>query len=334
MRTTVILDELRIGQIKPDPAYDLYFRLLRLDLATLLTDPDATLVGRSCPGCGAADVPVSFDKEGLLFHDCPFCHTVFVSPVPAQAALDILIKSGRSARYRREMFAHKLAAQRVEHVHQSLIQWMLKTCDEHDVDAAIYCDVGSDDEAWIHAVEREAQFREKTFVSPLDLSRRNSNARYTTSLADAAGPFSVISCVSALDKVSDPLSLLEAMVQRLRPGGLLFFTTSSSSGLEYKLLGRDAPSFCALDRLTMFSVEALQDLLEKLGLDVVELSTPGRLDVEAIAAYLREHPAAKSIPFWGYLFERNDEKTLAELQLFLQRNLFSAYARVAARNPA
>ena len=67
---------------------------------------------------------------------------------------------------------------------------------------------------------------------------------------------------------------------------------------------------------------------------MVELSTPGRLDVEAIAAYLREHPAAKSIPFWGYLFERNDEKTLAELQLFLQRNLFSAYARVAARKPA
>ncbi len=331
MKTTVILEELRLSAIKPSEVYDEYAEFLRRDLAALFAESEIAWHERACPGCGAERVAEAFTKEGLRYRDCPTCRTLFVSPVPEQAALDRLAAEGRAGSFRRNLFSAELAKERHRHVHQAMLDWIIQIRDEHDIDTASYCHLGGEDSGWIELVTEKELFGEITIVAPVGGSTGPVRAKVVESLAQTPGPYSVVSTFTTLDKVSDPVDLLNGMAKRLKLGGVLFLTTSSSSGLEHQLLGPDAPSLLALDRLTVFSVEALRDRVERMGFDVLELSTPGRLDVEVVARYVQENPSGREIPFWSHVFSRKDQRLMAALQLFLQENLLCSYARVAAR---
>ena len=314
MRTTVILDELRQSDLRPSGVYSEYGRLLREDVAQFLTPDPAAWRHRACPGCDAANAPVAFAKEGFTYKRCPSCATLFADPVPTQAALTRVRATGKSAAYQGKAFTGELAAARRRHVQLSLLQWITGTLDEHETSPHTYYDWGTPRPNWLNLVVQSNLFK-RVLAERLDPSDR----------AD------VVSLIDDLDKVSDPVALLEEATQHLAPNGFLFLTTTTGSGLEYQLLGADAPNLLPLDRLTLFPVEAIRERLERIGYTVLELSTPGRLDVETLRNYVRDNPAGAQLPFWNYFFSRNDEQACTELQLFLQQHHLSSYMRIVAR---
>ena len=52
-------------------------------------------------------------------------------------------------------------------------------------------------------------------------------------------------------------------------------------------------------------------------LDLVELSTPGQLDVELTRSAVREDPTIELHPFVKYLFEERDKLAHSDFQAFL-----------------
>lgn len=314
MRTTVILDGLRQSDLRPSGVYSEYGRLLREDVAQFLTPDPAAWRHRACPGCDAANSPVAFAKEGFTYKRCPSCATLFADPVPTQAALSRVRATGKSAAYQSKMFTGELAAARRRHVQLSLLQWITGTLDEHETFPHTYYGWGKPESNWLDLVVQSNLFK-----------------RVLTERLDPSDLTDVVSLFDDLDKVSDPEALLEETTQHLVPNGLLFLTMISGSGLEYQLLGSDAPNLLPLDRLTLFSVEAIRQRLERIGYTVIELSTPGRFDVETLRNYVRDNPAGVRLPFWDYFFSRNDEQSCSELQLFLQQHHLSSYLRVVAR---
>ena len=314
MRTTVILDELRQSDLRPSGVYSEYGRLLREDVAQFLTPDSAAWRLRACPGCDATNAPAAFAKEGFTYKRCPTCATLFADPVPTQAALSRVRATGRSAAYQGKAFTGELAEARRRHVQLSLLQWITGTLDEHETTPHTYYDWGTPEPNWLNLVVQSNLFK-RVLVERLAPS----------DFAD------VVSLFDDLDKVSDPVGLLKEVTQHLAPNGFLFLTTTAGSGLEYQLLGADAPNLLPLDRLTLFPVEAIRQRLERIGYTVLELSTPGRLDVETLRNYVRDNPAGAQLPFWNYFFSRNDEQACTELQLFLQQNHLSSYMRIVAQ---
>lgn len=314
MRTTVILDELRQSELRPRGLYSEYGQLLREDVFQFVMAKKADWIHRVCPGCDAANAPVAFEKDGFTYKRCPQCATLFADPVPSQAAIDQLRATGKSAAYQRKVFTGELATARRRHVQLSLLQWITGTLDEHGVSPNTYYDWGIPEPNWLNLVVQSNLFK-------CVLAERFDPAV----LAD------VVSLFDDLDKVSDPIALMAEATQQLKPDGYLFMTMTAGSGLEYQLLAADAPNLLPLDRLTLFSVEAIRLRLERMGYRVLELSTPGRLDVETVRNFLREQPAGNRVPFWDYFFSRKDEQAFAELQVFLQQYRLSTYLRVVAQ---
>lgn len=314
MRTTVILDELRQSDLRPSGVYSEYFRLLQEDVVQLLTPDLAAWRHRACPGCDATNAPVAFAKEGVMYKRCLSCATVFADPVPTQDALNRVRANGKSAAYQSKAFTGELAASRRRHVQLSLLQWITGTLDEFEVSPHTYYDWGTPEPNWLSLVVQSNLFKRVLAERP--------------EASDLAG---VVSIFDHLDKVSDPVALIEEATQHVAPNGFLFLTTSSGSGLEYQLLGADAPNLLPLARLTLFSVEAIRQRLERIGYTLLELSTPGRLDVETLRNYLRDNLAHAQLPFWDYFFSRNNEQAYVDLQLFLQQHHLSSYMRIVAR---
>lgn len=318
MKTSVVVNDLGDLEIRPGQAYAEYTKLLRRDLADLLLRKEVKWIERVCPGCGGPRGKRAFERDGLVFFGCEKCNSLFVSPVPDQGALDAVRRTGLASSFRREL-ALGSGAQRIQvELRHELLHWVRDTCSEQDVSLGTVCQVGEDDPIWLDLIRGEA--RRLIVVEP------------TTDVCFEGGDdgnADAVICLASLDKVADPQALLGDLVKALRPGGVMFLATSSADGLEYQVLGGDAPNLRSLDRLTIFSTKAICEVLNALGMNVTELSTPGRLDAENVRRELCD-PSSREVAFWSRVFAEGDAGFISDLQLFLQRNLLCSYLRVAA----
>ena len=89
---------------------------------------------------------------------------------------------------------------------------------------------------------------------------------------------------------------------------------------------------CPPDRANCFSLAGLSALLQQAGFSLLEVSTPGVLDVEILAAHVRHNPSLALSPFEQQILDA-DEDTRATFQTFLQQQGMSSFARIVGRKP-
>ena len=75
----------------------------------------------------------------------------------------------------------------------------------------------------------------------------------------------------------------------------------------------------------------MRTLLTATGYDVVEISTPGQLDVQMIERMLEEQPDVEVPRFVRYFLAHRDRRAKRSLQQFLQENRLSSHLRLVAR---
>ena len=107
-------------------------------------------------------------------------------------------------------------------------------------------------------------------------------------------------------------------------------TSATSSGFEYQVLKEHSPNIIVPDRLNILALEALVDQIEKAGFEVIELSTPGRLDVEIVKRAYEKDPNIPLDSFWKYIFDSRDANALHSFQEYLQQFRLSSHVRIAA----
>ena len=126
-----------------------------------------------------------------------------------------------------------------------------------------------------------------------------------------------------------PQELLERISQKLRLGGLLIVSCRAGSGFDILTLREASESIFPLDHILLPSPKGIQVLLVQAGFDVLELTTPGLLDMKYVKRAKENIP--KDQYFQRYIVEHGDEFFLERMQGFLQRNNLSSHLRCVAR---
>ena len=106
--------------------------------------------------------------------------------------------------------------------------------------------------------------------------------------------------------------------------------STTSSGFEYQVLGEHSPNIIPIDRVNLLSLEALTGQVERAGFEIIEVSTPGRLDVEIVQKAFEKDPSIPLHPFWQYIFCHRDVHAMHSLQEYLQQYQLSSHVRIAA----
>ncbi len=81
--------------------------------------------------------------------------------------------------------------------------------------------------------------------------------------------------------------------------------------------------------INLLSVEGINCIGKRCGLDIVELATPGKLDLDIVRNALVEDPHIPVSRFVRSLLRRSNQ-TQENFQAFLQVNCFSSHVRVIA----
>jgi len=99
----------------------------------------------------------------------------------------------------------------------------------------------------------------------------------------AAEGFDVVSMIELIEHVADPNSFLKSAARWLRPGGLLYITTSNAGSLNKRLLGIEWSVFCPPEHITIWTARGLSSALKRAGFDVERVRTEGLNPVELLA---------------------------------------------------
>lgn len=309
-------------------------------LVDLSTEAAATLTQRQasdCPGCGETARRPAFTKHGFQYVECRSCATIYASPRPTAEGVHWYLHDSPAAQFQLQEYRRPLARRDHEEAlnRADWVQEMLRAHGRAAEGAVV--DVHTRSPEYLKALsdQRLAPVIAVEPLTPLPESLLEVGIGQRTSIEELApGGSRMITAFAALEHVVDVGQMAAASYRALAAGGLFALTSRSSSGLDIQVLWQHCPTIFPADHLNLLSVEGARALLQDAGFEILEISTPGQLDVELVERVLTEQPEIDVPRFLSYLLTHRDEHTKAGLQQFLQQHLLSSHLRIIARKPA
>ena len=263
------------------------------------------------------------DVEGLRYGRCRQTGSLFLMELPDAATWTRLL--AEVSRYRRspEAFHLDLAQSRTDHVYAPRLEWMREALRLQAIRQPRMLEVMTPPSSFTTLLQDSGLFSQVLTAEEMVVAHATT-APVATELVQA------VVLPESLDRVDDPSALLRGVVSRLETGGLVFVTALVCSGFDMSVLGVKNLYLYPPDRTNCFSLTGLSSLLSQAGLTLVEVSTPGVLDVEIVRAHLAQNPSLPLSAFERQLVEA-DEETQAAVQAFLQQWGLSSFTRIVAR---
>ena len=310
MKRVVTGGDLTQHAMRPSDLHDAYVERVRADIVRFELLRGAS--ERSCPACLGRGV-AEFERLGFDYHRCGECHSLFVSPVPEQGCLARYHQESEAERFRRDEMLPAIADVRTRHALAPRAHWVLTSGARLGAPLSIgYVGMAS------------PQLVELLRASDAAVRSVQELSGAVEASLDSVIAFDVL---ERSPKFSETLRRSRA---RLRPGGLLFVTTMSGEGFEVRMLQDRAQSLIPPLHLQLLSRAGWGAALAQEGLGLLEYSTPGELDVQAVAEACRRDPNVRLPPILEELVRHEDEQVGRAFQQVLQQAGLSSHVQLVA----
>ncbi len=331
MKRVVVSSGLREADIRPPALLSEFKRLSVQDALDFFGDP-ATLVEIPCPACDSEASEAAFKKNEFLYRRCADCGSVFVSPRPTEKTLIDYYAHSRASRFRVEHYSRDTAKARRYHLLASHANWMGQIFDETgNQNARTYADLNTCSPEIFDEIHNLGVFETLLSVEPLLRIEGACEAPVTVTTRASLQGMGGISAFEKLEHQFSPAAYLRGVYEALSKGGLFFFTTRAISGFDLQALWERTPYIFVPEHLNLPTIEGIGRLIERCGFELIELSTPGQLDVELVRHAAENDPSIKLPPFVKYLLDKRDKEAHWDLQEYLQKHRLSSHARVVIK---
>ena len=331
MKRVVVSSGLREADIRPPALMSEFKRLSIHDAAEYFREPSSR-IEVPCPACASSNREPAFAKYDFLYNRCGDCGSVFVSPRPTQAALDTYYANSKASRFRVEHFSRDTARARRFHLLCSHANWMGQIFDETgNQEARTYGDLFTHSPLIFDEIAALGLFTDLYTISPLLAPAGECQASVQTVAEHQVAGLGALSAFEKMEHQFSPHTFLGEASAMLAPGGLFFFTTRTITGFDLQILWDKTPYIFVPEHLNLLSIEGLVRLVERAGLTLVELSTPGQLDLQLVQHAGRQDPSIRLPSFVTYLLEHRDALAHEDFQAFLQKHRLSSHVRVAVQ---
>jgi hypothetical protein len=321
-------------EIRPRLIFDEYLRLAAQDTKSYFSS--APRESHPCPACGCAGEP-AFAKDGFEYERCPACFTLFVNPRPVAEAFNRYYTESPSAAFWASTFYKETAAARREKLWKPKAKLVRDKLQAYGAGAHSVVDIGGG--YGIFAEEmRELSGRSITVIEPghhLATECRSRNIPVVEKFLEhvrapdlPGGPLAFVS-FELFEHLHDPAAFLEHTKRLMSAGDLFLFTTLSGTGVDIQVLWSDSKAISPPHHLNFFNPTSIATLLGRHGLPVLEVTTPGQLDVDILvnnSAHIKDR-------FWQVFVAAATSETKRKWQALISESGWSSHMMVVCRKP-
>ncbi len=277
---------------------------------------------RSRSPVNAAPLKPFAQVEGFTYLRCPASGSLFLESVPEREPWRELLQEVNRFRRQTPSFHAGIAQSRMDHVYAPKLEWIEEALRLQGLRQPRILEVAVLPSDLTPLLKESKAFAEVLPMEESDLIDEDEKG--------IGEPVEAAVLLESLDRTTDPERLVKALSRRIREGGLLFVTALVASGFDAKVLGAKNRYLFPPDRTNCFALRGLTDFLSRLGFELLEVSTPGVLDVQIVRSHLRMDPALALSAFERQIAEGGAD-TQEAFQEFLQKQGLSSFARIAAR---
>lgn len=320
-------------------------RLMADKLPSLEADREFLLARRerwvpvACPACDSAAEREYGEKWGFDFVECLECGTVSMNPRPALDLLhEFYAASLNYDHWNKHIFPATEAVRR-EQIFRPRAARVAEYCRRFGLVGGVLLEVGAAFGTFCEEMRGQGVLDRIIAVEPTPALARTCRQRglevrecfveeiEDTELADVVAAFEVIEHLFA------PRDFLATCRRLLKPGGIVVLSCPNVRGFDVALLRTQSGTF-QHTHLNYFHPDSLQLLVERCGLNVLDVQTPGQLDADLVRKRvlagdvdLSHQPLLQEV-----LIDRWNELS-QPFQAFLAANRLSSHLWIVAQKP-
>lgn len=294
-------------------------------------------VDMDCPACDSSAVP-SFVRKGFQYVECLQCETLFVSPRPPKEDFDRYYSDSASLRFWATHFYGKTEAARRKNLIEPKVDLVLNLLKTHAPATSWVADIGAGYGVFLEVLREKAGNRlESVAIEPSGslsqvcvdkglpvIKMFLEDIDRTMIERDGQGSFVSFELV---EHVVDPEAFFKKCAAIMKQGELFIFTMLSGIGMDIQVLWENSNSVHPPHHLNFFNPTSIEMLVAKAGFEVLEVQTPGNLDVDILCnniEYIKDR-------FWKRFAARATASQKEKMQKYLRDNLLSSHMMVVAR---
>jgi 2-polyprenyl-3-methyl-5-hydroxy-6-metoxy-1,4-benzoquinol methylase len=328
-------------EIRPQDLFNRFLAAAREDIETFFSD-HSQFVATNCAACGSQNRKWAFDKLGFQFQTCRDCGSLYLSPRPSPEAFDSYFHDGKSVKFWSTDFYRETAEARREKIFRPRAELIARVMQSEPPDRRnVFVDVGSGYGIFLEEVARQNTFKTVMGIerapNMAEVCRKKGFKVIEKSVEDVSSSevqADMVTTFEVLEHVFEPADFLRSLWNITAEGGIVLFTTLTISGFDLQVLWDRSKSIYPPHHINLISVEGMHHLVESCGFEVIEIATPGSLDVDIVANAMKEDPTLEVPRFVKYLVQNRDEQVQQNFQTFLQQNQLSSHIRCIARKPS
>lgn len=338
MRRVVVSDDYRELEIWPSESFDKYLEITEKEVERLLIEK-GNLVDVPCPACDSNRRRKGFNKFGLEYVECMDCKTLYVSPRPSEENINRYFTESEATVFWHSHVVKETVKGRIGHLFRPRAVWVANLTEQYFEKPSVFVDINSMYNEFLEEIDKLDLFKNKIILNPaVDIAESIKEEKgfevinkSIMSVDSNEINANAVTAFAVFDHVFNVEIFLKAVKSLLTDKGLLFFTTSTISGFDLQVLWNNSKTIFPLDKINLLSIEGIVKLLERCGFEIIELSTPGQLDVELVKNAMENNDKLQVPRFISYFLKNRDENAHRSFQEFLQQFKLSSHVRVAAR---
>ena len=319
-------------EIRPEALFDELLRLNRGDIEEYFTSSSYRNI--NCPACGERG-RFSFNKDGFNFDECPSCKTLYVSPRPDKASFDQYYTDSESTKFWATTFYKATQKNRREMLWKPKAKLIDQTLEKFSQDTEMIVDIGGGYGVFMeeflkiraldHLVIEPSNYlsqicREKGLNVKQKFLEDIERHEFCTSKK-------VYVSFELFEHLHDPKAFLQTLERLMQKGDLFIFTTLSGMGVDIQTLWEDSKAISPPMHLNFFNPKSVTILLENLGFKVLEVTTPGKLDINI----MENNIAQVKDRFWRNFIEASNDEEKADMQKFIAENRLSSHMMITCQ---
>jgi 2-polyprenyl-3-methyl-5-hydroxy-6-metoxy-1,4-benzoquinol methylase len=292
----------------------------------------------NCPACGSVDSKPAFTKYGFRFVQCAACRTAYMSPRATQKTLGEFYANSALYEFWNAHIFPATREIRQAKIFRPRVDKIVRLCRQSEEKKGVLVDVGAANGAFCEEAVKSGCFLRVIAVEPsrplAETCREIGLETIQAPLEDISslrGAADVVTSFETIEHVFSPVEFVGKCRQLLKVDGILVLSCPNYEGFDIQALGVLSESLDA-EHVNLLNPSSLILLVESLGFEVIECSTPGELDVELV--HQRVVSGEMSVPdnsFLKCLLVDRYEELRAPFQNFLSNNRLSSHMFLAAR---
>lgn len=321
-------------EIRPAEIFDEYLRLAYQDTITYFGS--AQRESSDCPAC-LTKASLAFMKHGFSYDLCPNCYSLFVNPRPVESAFSKYYKESPSSKYWASTFYKETAEARREKIWKPKAKLIYETLAHYGANQYTLIDIGGGFGLFAE-VMRDLTYKVPIVIEPAphlaQVCREKSipvieKFLEQVEVDDLPLGSKVFVSFELFEHLHDPSAFIKRLKVLMESGDYFLFTTLSGTGVDIQVLWEESKSVTPPHHLNFLNPVSVEILLSRLGLDVLEVTTPGKLDIDIL---VNNYLLIKD-RFWQTFIAQASEGEKEKWQAMISESGWSSHMMVVCRKP-